>query len=68
MRDHLVEKIFDSIRNESATGFEKLRAFVRAGSIAQAYLGESRDTMESVFGPATALQNDSRNDDRITST
>ncbi len=58
MHDALVEKLFEAIRSEDVTVTEKVKALVRAGQIAHAYVGESQALLESVFGDS--FQNDIR--------
>lgn len=60
MRDKLIEMIFSSIRGEKVDAREKMNAIVRAGQIANAYLGAPDVLLESVFGPDGALQHDLR--------
>jgi len=53
--DKWAELIFASVRNEPGTADERLRAIVRAGQIAQAYIGADRDLLNLVFGSGSEL-------------
>jgi hypothetical protein len=50
MDDKLVSAIFDAIKKEKASPVERRFAVIRAGQIAQAYLGVHEELLESVFG------------------
>ena len=59
--DKLVSKIFETVKGEPANGSkQRQHAIIRAGQIAQAYLGAGEDLLESVFGSdsSLALKND----------
>lgn len=57
--DKLVTAIFAAIKKESAhSAKERQHAIIRAGHIAQAYLGTSEELLESTFGSADTFQND----------
>jgi hypothetical protein len=60
MQDELVEKIFSAIRSEKVEASAKFQAIVRAGKIAEAYLGSPTELLESVFG---TLQHNLRSND-----
>jgi hypothetical protein len=60
--DRLVAAIFDAIAREQASPEERRMAVVRAGAIAQLYMGDV--LTEMIFGsaPEGVLQNDNRLD------
>jgi hypothetical protein len=54
--DKLVSKIFETIKQEPADcSKQRQHAIIRAGQIAQAYLGAGEDLLESVFGSGSSL-------------
>jgi len=64
-RDRAVEAILDAIRRENMPTYERHAAVIRAGAIAQTYIGANEELLESVFGSASELmlQNHCNDDD-----
>jgi hypothetical protein len=63
--DSLVNKILEAARSESATPHDRHQALIRAGLIAQAYIGADSGLIEQVFGSTAdlVLKDNGVNDD-----
>jgi hypothetical protein len=63
--DGLVTVIFDALKKEAVSPQDRRHAIIRAGQIAEAYLGANAELLESVFGSAAnrSFENDVKSND-----